>query len=463
MLEAVRVRLDPSAVQERRLRSHVGAARFAYNTALRLVKAQLSQRDAERSYGVPDEDLTPLQGWHRFGWHAWWKTSRDSLAPWHQENALDAYRSGLNSLADGLKAWSDSRSGKRKGRKVGFPKFRKRGHRDSFSYSTHFRVADPYGVYLPRIGRVHSFQKLTDRLPDGTRILRVTVSESAGHWFAAFTIEREHTPPLRRDRGRVVGVDLGVKTLATLSTGEVIPAPGHLRTAERKLARLGREHARRQKGSNGRAHTVRRIARAHERVRNLRADALHKLTTRLVHEFDHVVIEDLHVAGMLTTPKPVPDLEHPGGFLPNGAARKAGFNKKLSDASFAMFRAQLEYKTQKHGTRLTIVDRWTPSSKTCSNCGAVKAKLALSERVFECEHCGHTLDRDLNAARNLQHLAGGGPESQNGNRHATPQRCDMNDVATAHRPHRSRKTRTLSPQEESTTQTVGTKANPTEK
>jgi len=191
-------------------------------------------------------------------------------------------------------------------------------------------------------------------------------------------------------------VDLGVKTLATLSDGSTIANPKHLAAAQRRLARAGRLYARTIRGSAGRSKAADRLARLHVRVANLRADSLHQLSARLARDYETVVLEDLNVAGML---------------------RNHRLARVINDAGFAELRRQLEYKTTRQGGTLVIVDRFYPSSKTCSNCGTVKTKLSLSERTYRCRNCGTTIDRDLNAAINLHHhVAGSGPETTNGGR-----------------------------------------------
>ena len=199
--------------------------------------------------------------------------------------------------------------------------------------------------------------------------------------------------------GAPVGVDLGAKHLAVLSTGEEVDSPKHPSRYARRMARLQRQCSRRQGPAKGHRPSGRwrrskaKLAKAHAKVANARADKLHKLTTRLAKSHGAVVVEDLNVAGMTTSAK--------GSGHWRG---KAGLNRALADASPAGLRRQLAYKTTWYGSRLVVADRWFPSSKTCSGCGTAKAKLSLSERVFCCEHCGLVIDRDHNAAANLAAL-----------------------------------------------------------
>ena len=205
------------------------------------------------------------------------------------------------------------------------------------------------------------------------------------------TVERDDQAVKKIPKGGAVGVDLGIKALATLSDGTVIPNPHTLVTDEQRLKRAQKALSRKAKGSKRRAKARERVARIHNRIANRRSDTLHKLTTMLAQTYSDISIEDLNVAGMV---------------------KNHHLAKAVSDASFFELRRMLEYKTAKTGAKLHVIDRWYPSSKTCSNCGSVKAKLSLTERTYKCEHCGLTIDRDLNAAINIQ-VAGSAPETVN--------------------------------------------------
>ncbi|MCH2247960.1 MAG: transposase [Crocosphaera sp.] len=192
----------------------------------------------------------------------------------------------------------------------------------------------------------------------------------------------------------IVGVDLGIKTLATLSNGEVFPNLKPYRKAAKKLSRLQRNLSRKVKGSKNRTKARIKLANQHLKVANLRRDYLHKITSYLAKNFSSIVIEDLNVKGMLANRNPPPT-------PPGRGARGVG-----SELGFYEFRRQLEYKCELYGSKLTIVDRWFPSSKTCSRCGSIKKELSLSERIYRCE-CGLEMDRDLNAAKVLANQAVG--------------------------------------------------------
>lgn len=208
----------------------------------------------------------------------------------------------------------------------------------------------------------------------------VTVSrDPCGRWYVSFAVDvagPEQVPVT----GAVVGVDLGVKDFAVTSDGEKIANPAVLAKRERNLARYQRRMARKQRGSNNRRKAKAKAARAHRKVRASRADFLHRTSARLVRDHDVIVIEDLNVAGMV---------------------RNRSLAKAISDCGWGEFRRQLEYKSVKYGHHLIVIDRWYPSSKTCSACGHLLAQLSLGIRTWQCPSCGTPHDRDVNAAKNI--------------------------------------------------------------
>jgi putative transposase len=381
VLQAYQFALDPTPRKQVSLASHTGAALYAYNWGLELVTTRLDQPRAGQDVQVP---------WTLPELRREWNHAKHQVAPWWAENSKEAYNSGLDALARALKNWADSRSGRRKGRPAGFPRRKKkRRARVACRFTTGpIRVLPARKhVQLPRIGlvRTHeSTRKLARRLERGSaRILAATISRTADRWFVSFTVEVQRAIPISNGKPSVVGVDVGVHYLAVLSTGQTIPNPRALEGSLRKLRRLNRQLAHRRPGSRRRNRTRRRLARIHARAANLRRDALNKLTTGLATQHGTVVVEQLNVAGMV---------------------RNRRLARAVSDTGMAELRRLLAYKTTWHGSRLVVADRFYPSSKTCSGCGWVKAKLTLAERTFRCEACGLQVDRDLNAARNLAKL-----------------------------------------------------------
>jgi putative transposase len=388
-MQAYRFALDPSPGQQRMLASHAGAARFAWNWGLAKCQERYA---AERTW-------YSAAGLHRL-WNAQKKT--DPALAWWAGNSKCVYQESFRDLDRALRDFAKSKKGERKGRRLGFPRFKKRGKcRDSFRFSTGAIRCSGTTVTLPRLGAIathESTRKLARRLENGTaRVLSATVSRTAQRWFVSFTVEAERSIPRRHARpGSAAGIDLGIKTLLTGvdDRGNVVAVEGPkaLRSSLRKLRRASRAHSRKVKGSANRRKSAARLARIHARVANVRADALHKATSMLAARYETVIAEDLNVAGM---------------------TRNRHLARAVCDQGFGQVRRMLGYKTTWNGGRLVAADRFYPSSKTCSGCGAVKAKLALSERAYRCHACSLVTDRDVNAARNLLSLAASGAESLN--------------------------------------------------
>jgi putative transposase len=387
--QAYRFALDPTAAQERMLRSHAGAARFAWNWGLAKCKERYDAEGAWYS-GI---DL------HRL-WNA--EKKADPALAWWSDNSKCAYQEAFRDLDGALRDFIKSKKGARKGKRLGFPKFKKRGKcRDSFRLRGDRGSCSGAAVTLTKLGTIRTHEstaKLADRIENGTaRILSATVSRTAQRWFVSFAVEVERDMLERHTRpGSAIGIDLGVKALLTGvdDRGRVIAVTGRkpLRTSLRKLRRANRANSRRVKGSANRRKATARLARLHARIANVRADTLHKATTDLAARYETVVVEDLNVDGM---------------------KRNRRLARAVSDQGFGEVRRMLAHKTAWNGGVLVVADRWFPSSKTCSACGWRKPSLTLAERTYRCESCGHIEDRDVNAARNLLHLAASGADRQN--------------------------------------------------
>jgi putative transposase len=320
-IQAYRYALDLRPTQRRAVLAHAGAARVAHNWALARVKAVMDQRTAERSYGVPDDLLTPPLSWSLPALRRAWNTAKTEVAPWWSEVSKEAFNTGLDALARGLKNWADSGKGARAGRPVGFPRFKSRRRTTpAVRFTTGAIRVEPdrTHVVLPRLGRLRlheSARELARRLDDGTaRIMSATVRRDGGRWRVSFTVEVERAERRPARPGSGVGVDVGIKHLAVLSTGELVDNPRHLAAAQTGLQTLGRALSRKtgpDRGAGRRPskrweHAAARLGRAHARVVNLRRDGLHKLTTRLAATHGTVVVEDLNVTGMLAKPQTGP-------------------------------------------------------------------------------------------------------------------------------------------------------------
>jgi putative transposase len=394
LTQAYRFALDPTPLQVSLLRSHFGGSRFAYNALLGLVKSNWDANRIEKEAGrvLPSEDYL---GTSHFDLLYLWAEKRDELAPWWSENGVSTYNDAAQRLSHAFTSW---RNGNAK-----FPTFKAKTRGGSVRFRNHaVRLADSHHVRISRIGEVKTYEsmrKLYRHVERGTgRILAATISERADRWAISFTVDVQRQIPQTRPPNRVIGIDVGLSTLYAGATPDGTPVlevanPRHLVSAETKLAHTQRIASRRQGPCKGVAPSNRwkranaRVQKVHAGVANSRRNLIHETTTRLAKDFDVIVVEDLNVAGML---------------------KNHSLAKHISDAAWGEFVRQLEYKTAWYGSTLVKADRFYPSSKTCSQCGTVKAKLSLDERVFCCEACGLSIDRDVNAAINLarQGLAG---------------------------------------------------------
>lgn len=366
-----KVELDPNNVQRTLLLKHAGAARWAFNWGLR--QKIDSYQATKRSPNAMElhRELNKLK-----------KAPKDQGGvPWMYEVSKCAAQEGLRNLDKAYKGFF--RRCKQGAKRKGFPRFKSR-HKGigSFTLTGSLKVtSEGTHIQLPRLGKLRL--KEVGYLPtSGAKVLSATVSERAGRWFVALSVEEEHEDP--KPLSGVLGVDVGINHLAVTSEGEVFENPRALSGALKRLRHLSKTVSRRKKGSNNRRKAKLQLARQHYRISCIRRDSLHKATTAIAKQAGIIVIEDLNVAGML---------------------KNRRLSRALSDASLSEFHRQLEYKAEWYGATLVKADRFFPSSKRCSRCGHVKERLDLSERVYRCERCGLVMDRDLNAACNLKTLA----------------------------------------------------------
>ena len=373
---AFRFALSPNDRQKGCLASHAGGARFAYNLGLQWLKESLEQRRAGADISTPN--ATEM---HR-RWNQW-KKDPANRASWWSDNSKCVYQEAFRDLERGFTGFLASKSGRRKGRRVGFPRFKCKGRcRDGFRLTGLIKVWDR-AIQLPKLGRIRLLEMSTPlaiELHAGTtRITSASVSREADRWFVTFRVERVSVIP-KRPTGKQIGVDLGITTLATLSNGVVFAGPRSLLINLRKLRCLSRAHARKHRESANRRRSARKLARCHARISHVRRDHLHKLSTYLAKNHSRIVIEDLNVKAMV---------------------KHRRLARSIADAGWGVLAEMLAYKCRWYGSELVRADRFLASSKTCSRCGLIKRLLNLSDREFVCDGCGETINRDLNAARNL--------------------------------------------------------------
>ncbi len=383
VIRAYKTELDLNNWQETACRKHAGAARYAYNWGL--ARKQEAYKATGKSPNAIDlhRELNAL---------------KQTDVPWMYEVSKCAPQEALRNLdrafAHFFRRVQLMQQGKLTG-KLGYPRPKSKKQGLGSFRLTGSIVVFPEAIQLPRLGRLRLKER--DYLPaSGVKVLSATVCEHAGHWYVSIQVEQEQAPATLANRGPVVGVDLGVKTLATLSDGTTIPNPRHLKRRLKTLKRLQRAVSRKRKGSQNRKKAARRLGLLHRKIASQRANTLHQLTASLAKTKSVIVIEDLNVAGML---------------------KNHHLAQAIGDVGFHEFRRQLTYKTAWYGGRMVLADRWEPSSKTCSGCGWVDEDLTLADRMFRCRNpqvpCGLLINRDLNAALNLSTLAGSSSESQN--------------------------------------------------
>jgi putative transposase len=410
--------LDPTVEQYEVLARHAGASRFAFNQCLRIVKTALTGSKTDPDVEVPWTGFDLINAFN-----AWKKTEAagrvytvdaDGHAevlvtglPWRREVCQQVFEEAAVDLGQGLKAWSDSRSGKRKGRRVGFPRFKKKtGGIPSFRLRNKhptgkppaIRVGDnnrPRSVTLPGIGviGVHDDTRRLRRMLTKSRakILFATISHHGGRWWISLNVQaadlhpdHQH-PPRPADGGGWVGVDRGLSAFLVAATANgtevarITDAPRALAAGMKHQRRLAKSLSRKKKGSHNRKAAATRLGRHHHRVANVRRHFLHQVSGELIKTHDRLVIENLNVQGML---------------------RNHRLARAISDAGWSEFARMLAYKQAWRGGQLVEADRWYPSTRLCPQCGVVDNAMTLADRVFTCG-CGHTADRDTNAAVNL--------------------------------------------------------------
>jgi putative transposase len=357
MLLSIKTKLKLNDAQKTIMSKHAGIARFTYNWGLAIWKSLYQDGYKPNKYLLKkffnNEVKTAL---------VWIKEK--GICQKITQYAFDQLGNAFDRFFKGLGE---------------YPKFKKKGQNDSFTIDASGKPIPVGGlrVKLPTIGWVKTYEGLPH-----TTTGKLTISRIANDWYIAFAHEVETEPTLKSVD--VVGVDLGIKELATLSTGVVFPNPKAYKKNIQKLKRLSASHARKAKGSNNRHKAKIKLALHHAKVSNIRKDSLHKITNHLCKNHAVIVIEDLNVSGMMQNHK---------------------LAQSIADCGFYEFKRQLEYKCKKYSSTLVVADRWYPSSKICGSCGHQKEFLSLSERVYVCDKCRHTLDRDLNAAINLSRRA----------------------------------------------------------
>ena len=351
MILAHKIRLYPNKEQEILLNKSCGVARFAYNWGLEEWNKQY--KDGKKPNYVSVNN--------------YFNSIKKQQFPFVMEVSKCCAQEAIRNLRKAFTNFFRKRAK--------FPTFKKKGANDSFYLENTVIRFENNNAFLPKMKPV----KMAEQLRFNGKIMGCVVSKVSNKWFISVSVEVENTEELQKT-GKYVGIDLGIKDIAITSDGMKFSNPKWINRSEKKMKRLNREFSRRKKGSKRREKTRLRLERQHNRVSNQRKDYLNKITTYLVKSYDLICLEDLNVRGMV---------------------KNHNLAKAITNVSFGEFRRQIEYKTQLYGKRVYFVDRFFPSSKTCSSCGCIQEKMPLNIREWTCPDCGAHHDRDLNAATNL--------------------------------------------------------------
>jgi putative transposase len=363
MIISHKIRLDPNNKQATYLAKAAGTARFAYNWALAEWQTQYVAWKEDNSQPKPSQ----------FSLRKQLNAIKREQFPWMLEVTKNAPQMAIIQLGTAFKNFFAGRAK--------YPQFKKKGKsRDSFTLTNDQFTIDACRIRIPNLGLV----RMREALRFSGKILSATISRTADQWFASITVDTDssHLPPAENQG--VVGVDLGVSALATLSTREVVAGAKPHKALLSRLQRLSRSLSRKVKGSANRTKAKAKLATLHARIANIRKDSLHQLTTDLTRRFHTIGIEDLNVSGMV---------------------KNRHLSRAISDMGFFEFRRQLEYKAEMRGAVVVVADRFFASSKTCSACDEKVEKLPLSVRQWDCPTCGASHDRDVNAANVLANYA----------------------------------------------------------
>ena len=390
-------RLELNNEQRNLASRHAGVSRHAYNWGVGLCN-EISENNikSENKESLPSGiDLHKLLVKDVKSENKWYYEVSKCSPQQSLRNLNTAWRRYFSDLKKGeieKKRKSYIKECKSRGREIkqdklyniGKPKFKRKGVRDSFYLEGNI-VIEGNKIKVPIFG----WLKISEKFYGKIEVKNVVISRQADHWFVSYKMEKPDFTVRGIKNKPTIGVDLGVKTLATLSDGiifENVKAykkyKRRLKLAQRVVSKKYNEDTKQQ--SNNYKKAKKKVAKIHYKIGCTRKDAIHKLTTYLAKNHSRIGIEDLNVSGMLKN------------------HRLAG---AIQDGGFYEFRRQLEYKTEWYGSELIVIDRFFPSSKTCSNCGNIKKDLKLSNRIYRCEVCGHKEDRDLNASKNIDKKA----------------------------------------------------------
>lgn len=376
--------IDPTPEQEQALLSHTGAVRYAYNWALTTIYENWDDVKKNPEISYINKSMYSLR--------KLLNQEKDAIAPWYTQNSKDAFESGLQRASNAFSRYHQGLGSK--------PVFKQRNKgKQSITFTTNAReLVSTHQFKLPRIGTIklhENTRKARWLVKQGARITNCTVSYNHARWFLSVTFKV--TPELfiqynnqrsKKDKKPVIGLDLGISNTIIGSDGLLIP---NIRAFEKRLKKLKRaqkslSRKRSYNKKTGEASSKRYekqrkiVAKQYAKVHNIEKDHAHKLSKKLVDNYENIIIEDLNIMGMV---------------------KNKSLARHINHAMWGKLKTYLSYKAKYYGSNLYMIDRYYPSSKLCSGCGVVRTTLTLSERVYSCHNCGLTIDRDLNASLNI--------------------------------------------------------------
>ncbi|WP_204103981.1 MULTISPECIES: RNA-guided endonuclease TnpB family protein [Spirulina sp. CCY15215] len=369
-----RYRIYPKQEQKTALAQLFGCVRVVWNDALAFCIKQYQNKGEKPKNGELQKQFIT-------------QAKKTIEREWLGEVSNIPLQQSLNDLNVAYSNFFKSCKGERKGKKVKPPRFKKRKSRQSARFTRGGFKVGQHNVYLAKIGKVKIVW--SRELPSTPSSVTV-VKDSADRYFLSFVVEIIPEPLPKVEKS--CGIDLGISTFATFSNGEKVKAPKPLKKNLKRLRKLQRKLSKKQKGSKRREVARKKVAKLHARIKDTRTDFLHKLSTKAIRENQSIALEDLNVSGMMKNRK---------------------LSRAISDLGWREFRTMLSNKADKYGREFKVIDRWEPTSQTCSSCRQRGGKLDLSIREWTCLWCGETHDRDENAAINIE-VAGGHPETING-------------------------------------------------
>ena len=369
--KVIQVRLYPNKDQMNYLANCFGCCRWLYNYSLNLTQENYKQTQ-KFLFGYDLRRNLP-------------NLKKQEETKWLKNVDSTCLQASVMNLDNALSNFINSKNGKRKGPKVGFPKYKKRSNKQSSKFTSNHDTCkvdyENQKIKIPKLKTWINFANeiSDDQIPDG-KLQSITISKNpAGHYFASLLYKVEKKPiNYIPNPEKCIGIDFGLKTFITTSNGEKIDSPKAYKKSQKRLARLQRAHSRKKTNSKNREKSRLRLAKQHEKVVNQRKDFNHKTSRKLVNEHDFIFIEDLNIKGMSKL-----------------------YGKQVNDVAWAQLVSFMNYKAIKEGTFVFKINRYFPSTQLCSNCGYQNKELTLADRKWVCPHCNTYHDRDVNAAINI--------------------------------------------------------------